>query len=93
MNKNISISVLSILSLILTTQITLAQSIKELMEQGDKALEAGRYPQAEVIWQKVLRSQPGNAYAYRKLGDALSKQKKFDEAIAAYRQAIQINPK
>ena len=90
MKKNISISVLSILSLILTTQITLAQSIKELMEQGDKALEAGRYSQAEVIWQKVLRSQPGNAYAHAGLGDALSKQKKLDEAIYAYRKAIQI---
>ena len=37
-------------------------------------------------------SVPDFAKAYSNLGDALMGQGKFDEAVAAYRQAISIKP-
>ncbi|MBD2559839.1 MULTISPECIES: tetratricopeptide repeat protein [Nostoc] len=36
---------------------------------------------------------PNSATAYYNLGNALSDQKKLDEAIAQYRKAIELDPK
>ena len=69
--------------------------INELFRQGKAALNAKNYSQAESIWKQVIRRNPNNvdaADAYNNLGNALADQGKLEEAIAAFRRAIQLHP-
>jgi tetratricopeptide (TPR) repeat protein len=43
-------------------------------------------------YRQVLAAQPNLAEGHFRLGEALRGQGKFDEAVAAYRQAIDIKP-
>lgn len=73
-------------------QVAVAQSIEQLYQKGNAALQAGQYSQAETIWHKIIQLNPNNATAYKNLGNALYYQKKLDQAIEAYKKAIQLNP-
>jgi len=69
-----------------------AQSIDQLIEQGSAAQASGKYTEAENIWRKVIEINPKLAAAYNNIGYNLYYQGKLDDAIAAFRQAIQIQP-
>lgn len=58
---------------------------------ADAHLKLGRYEQAMAVLQSLLQSQP-NATAYERLGYALFKLRRMDEALSAYRQALGVNP-
>ncbi|UBF27448.1 tetratricopeptide repeat protein [Kovacikia minuta CCNUW1] len=66
--------------------------VNSLMKQGDAAVKAKNYTQAEAIWRQLIQEEPKNAKAYYNLGEALRFQQKFEPAISAYRNSIEINP-
>jgi tetratricopeptide (TPR) repeat protein len=82
-----------LVALVIVPLTVQGQTIKQLFQQGNAAQWAGKYAEAEAIWQRIILQEPKNAVAYKNLGDSLRDQKKLDEAIAAYRNAIQLNPK
>jgi len=87
-----------LLALLLTLSVAamspaaVAQSIDQLIEQGSAAQASGKYTEAENIWRKVIEINPKLAAAYNNIGYNLYYQGKLDDAIAAFRQAIQIQP-
>ena len=88
------LNVLPLLFLATVPQLASAQTIEQLVQQGQTAQEAQQYNQAAQIWQRVIQKQPKNAQAYLNLGDALLGQKgRLKEGIAAYRQAAKLAPK
>jgi len=50
------------------------------------------YRDMETLWRDTLRKNPDAWMAHTNLGNVLSAQGKFDEAISNYRQALQIKP-
>jgi superkiller protein 3 len=78
--------------LILESQAAEGQTVEQLFQQGNAAQLAGKYSEAEFIWQKVIRQDPKSAIAYNNLGKALYFQNKFDEATNAFHTAIQLEP-
>ncbi len=69
-----------------------------LSAQGDGrqnalALEQqGRNADAEAAWQAIAKSDPRNAEAFAHLGLTESRQERYEEAIANYRHALELNP-
>ena len=92
MRNRIFITLLLTLSLTSTTQIVFAQNtVQQLFKQGETAEAVGNNSQAETIWRKILRVEPNNGRAYNNLGNALRRQGKLAEALAAHQKALQIN--
>jgi len=55
---------------------------------GAVMLNIGRYPDAQVEFQKAVELDPTYADAFHNLGSAYAEQAKWDDAIAAYRKAL-----
>ncbi|MFM5892762.1 MAG: tetratricopeptide repeat protein [Dolichospermum sp.] len=92
MKNQIFITLLLTLSLTSTTQIVFAQNtVEQLFKQGKTAEAVGNNSQAETIWREILRVEPNNGKAYNNLGNALRRQRKLAEALAAHQKALQIN--
>ncbi|MEO7769042.1 MAG: VWA domain-containing protein [Ferruginibacter sp.] len=81
------ISVLCIL--ILTPCITFAQSDRELIRKGNEAYRKKEYPVAQEDYKKAAEKNPADQKARYNLGNALYKNKKPDDAVAAYDAALQ----
>jgi len=71
----------------------LARTSSYLVEKGQEALQAGRYPQAVEIFRQVLEGTPGNITARINLGSALARMGRSKEAIAEYREVLTHQPK
>ena len=54
--------------------------------------QAGDYPGASVLFQDVVKLQPRSVPAWYQLGTSLEHESREKEAIAAWRQAIAIDP-
>lgn len=52
----------------------------------------GDFPQAELIWQDVLKDHPGNAEALAHIGLDEARQQHYANAIVHYRKALAIDP-
>ena len=66
---------------------------KERRLQGALAHhQAGRWPEAERAYRKVLAAEPGLFEAHVNLGVVLQEQDRPEDAAQSYRQAIAINP-
>ncbi|WP_168631821.1 tetratricopeptide repeat protein, partial [Dolichospermum sp. UHCC 0260] len=92
-NRILSILLLT-LSLTTTPQLVFAQnSVQQLFKQGETAESVGNNSQAETIWREILRVEPNNGKAYNNLGNALRRQGKLPEALAAHQKALQLNLK
>ena len=76
LSKNTILPLLLVLSLATTSPVTIAQSIKQLLQQGNTALDKEQYSQAASIF-RVTQGDSENAFAYYKLGVALYQQGKF----------------
>src|SRR5207244_3501012 len=70
-----------------------ANSLQRYTEQGQKALAAGRYEEAERAFEKIRELEPGMAEVHANLGAIYFQEKKFDKAVPALRQAIKLNPR
>ncbi|HBL10310.1 MAG TPA: peptidase S1, partial [Cyanobacteria bacterium UBA11162] len=81
-----------ILSVVATPPVVVAQTVEQLIQQGEAAINAGNYNEAEALIRRVIESDPNNARAYNFLGIVLVEQEKLEEAVASFQTAIQLNP-
>ena len=65
-----------------------AQNEKELIKKGNDAYEKQEYEKAITNYQQVTTKTPANPTAQYNLGNALYKNKKTDEAVQAYDNAL-----
>jgi len=63
-----------------------------LLEQAAAHYRAGQLKEAETLYRRVLALQPGRADLHAGLGILLFLQARIDDALAALRQALQIEP-
>lgn len=65
----------------------------EMIEKiGEVYLEAGMAAEAQAVFQQALDDNPEALHIYNRMGIALRRQKKFDEAAENYRRALAIEP-
>ena len=83
--KLVTTSAAALLMLIASPAI--AQSEKEMIQQGNEAYAKKDYPAAATEYGKVLAKNSENATAQYNLGNAQYKSKKKEEAIASYDKA------
>lgn len=60
--------------------------------QGEKALDAGRYEEAEAAFRTAIQQNPNQAKNYVALGEALFAQGKLEAAEGQYRKAVELEP-
>jgi len=53
----------------------------------------GSYPEAETQYKKYLTAHPQNSQAHQWFGRMLAKEKRYEESLEEYRQALKINAK
>ena len=63
-----------------------------LLAAGERALEAEEWTRAEEQFRAAIAADPDSAAARSKLGAALARQGRLDEAIEAIRGALERNP-
>lgn len=73
---------------ILGSPLLLAQSVRGLVNKGVEHYNDKNYPDAEVNFKKGAEESPENFEAKFNLGDALFKQKRYEEAINSYQSSI-----
>lgn len=69
-----------------------AEPAKQVFDRAVRDLAAGDYQAAERGFQSVLREQPRNIAALSNLGVIYSRTNRADQAITAYRRALQLSP-
>lgn len=62
------------------------------MKKGSELLSTGQYEQAAAEFRLAIQENPRRTLAQHSLGDALRMLGRPDEAIAAYRKVLEINP-
>src|SRR5437764_1173892 len=67
-------------------------SIERYAEEGQAALAAGRYADAEKAFEKLRQLEPGMAEVHANLGLLYFEERRFEEAIPALRQALKLKP-
>jgi tetratricopeptide (TPR) repeat protein len=67
-----------------------SQELERYAEIGQKALEEGRYPEAEAAFEKLRELSPGTAEVHANLGAIYFQEKKFEKAVGALRQALKL---
>jgi tetratricopeptide (TPR) repeat protein len=66
---------------------------KELLEQGQKAMDRQDYAAAAEAYRRFVADQPEEAYGHFQLGYAYTALNRHDEATAEYRKAVELDPK
>jgi tetratricopeptide (TPR) repeat protein len=67
-------------------------TIQRYSIEGDRALKAGNYREAEQAFEKLRDIAPGIAEIQGQLGLIYFQERKFDQAILALQRALQLNP-
>src|SRR5215472_11301524 len=79
--------------LALSVTATVGQDLVErYAEQGQTALAAGRYADAETAFDKLRQLEPGVAEIHANLGLIYFEERKFEKAIPALRHALKLKP-
>ncbi|HYM76045.1 MAG TPA: tetratricopeptide repeat protein [Candidatus Dormibacteraeota bacterium] len=68
------------------------ESIERYAEEGQAALAAGRYADAEKAFEKLRELEPGMAEVHANLGLIYFEERRYEEAIPALRQALKLKP-
>ncbi len=71
---------------------TYPDHIVDLLLEGQVALHAAEYAEAEQHFQKILSMDPKNKTAYNNLGTVYALQKKHDQARKMFQAALDIDP-
>jgi tetratricopeptide (TPR) repeat protein len=66
---------------------------KELLDQGQKAMDRQDYAAAAETYRRFVADQPDEAYGHFQLGYAYTALNRHDEATAEYRKAVELDPK
>ncbi len=66
--------------------------VERYADEGQAALAAGRYGDAERAFEKLRQLEPGMAEVHANLGLIYFEERKFDEAVPALRQALKLKP-
>jgi Ca-activated chloride channel family protein len=66
-----------------------AQSVRSLVNGGNRHYNKENYTEAEVNYRKALEKEPGLVQGHFNLGNSLYKQKKFDESDREFENALQ----
>ncbi len=70
-----------------------SKQYSEIAERvGDALMSLGAFEVAEQAFAKALDGRPGNLHLFNQLGIAYRRQRKFDQAISNYQQALRIAP-
>jgi len=67
-------------------------SVERYAEEGQAALAAGHYVDAEKAFEKLRQLEPGMAEVHANLGLIYFEERKFEEAVPALRQALKLKP-
>jgi len=65
----------------------------ELTQRALQFEQGGKFREAATAWRDVVKSNPRDAAAWGSLGVVLSRLQQYQDAVAAYRKAIALNPK
>jgi Ca-activated chloride channel family protein len=82
-SKNVITGLLLIFSLCF-----LLQPVRTFASEGEQAYKAGDYQKASIFYDKLLKKHPDDPKLQYNYGTASYKNKKFDEAIAAFTNAL-----
>jgi FkbM family methyltransferase len=66
--------------------------VDDLLTQGWRLHQAGEIAKAEQLYRQVVAADPNNASAWCYFGIACHDQQRYDEAVAAYRRALELQP-
>jgi tetratricopeptide (TPR) repeat protein len=69
-----------------------AEKVEELLESGNGFRDARKFAEAEQAYQGVLKLKPKDERAAYGLGNVYADQQRWDDADAAYRNAVQWAP-
>jgi len=67
-------------------------SVEHYAEEGQSALAAGRYADAEKAFEKLRQLEPTMAEVHANLGLIYFQERKFEQAVATLRQALKLKP-
>ena len=85
----------NVIALLLAVSAAAAQDSDEIeryAEQGQSALAAERYADAERAFEKLRQLEPGMAEVHANLGLIYFEERKFEQAVPALRQALKLKP-
>lgn len=66
--------------------------LNQLTQEADALLEKGEFEKALVLYSQVNYEASGNGDILFKMGYCLAQQDRFDEALAYYKDALEIDP-
>ncbi len=66
------------------------KSFRYLLYKGWIAHRAGRWDEAEALWEEMVRREPDNWYVWSCRGDAWAKRADYSRALADYRRAAEL---
>jgi tetratricopeptide (TPR) repeat protein len=69
------------------------KEIQQLQEDADGLYKEGRLERALDLYQEIVATEPGDAWAHGRIGAIMAQWERLDEAEAALRQALELDPK
>lgn len=69
-----------------------SDSLDRLYRQAQQALTQGRYSEAERLYERLSKLDPGMAEVHANLGLIYFEERKFDQAVPALHQALKLKP-
>ena len=83
--------ILIVILLFTSVVLTYAQADKKFIRKGNHEYEKGKFPDSEISYRKALDKNKESADALFNTGDALYKQKKFEEAGKQFEENYSMN--
>jgi tetratricopeptide (TPR) repeat protein len=71
---------------------TTRQSAEQYAETGNRALQEGRYAEAEQAFEKLRDLEPNTAEIHANLGLIYFEERKFEQAVPELRRALKLKP-
>lgn len=90
-NIQYSMLIKSTILLVLLTLNAMAQSERKLIRKGNKLYESGKYSDAEINYRKSLEKNKNSFSGTYNLGDALYKQKKYEESASQFNNSMNLS--
>ncbi len=95
MKRQLALGWILLVVLALAVFVALGQdtsSVERYAEEGESALAAGRYAEAEKAFEKLRQLEPGMAEVHANLGLIYFQERKFEQAVPTLRQALKLKP-